>query len=306
MTACSAATAALAEPLAGTAPTARTWVVLEQPGPWGRKALTESHLDPVLGQALDVAASAHGARVALVRRAGRHPDRPYPDSRRIWVASTAPGAGWLLGGWVADISVLGGLDWRALAREDADAVRRSIPGLQPEPAPLLLVCTNGRRDVCCAIRGRDLVNRLRDRLLGRVWETTHLSGHRFAPTAVLLPFGVTYGRLLATTAAEIFDEAVQGRFTDVNYRGRSAFSGAGQAAEAAVRAIVHPSGLDDLDVPAVEPVDGAWRVTVTHRDGRRWAVPVTRRAVSPARAESCGAAAKEPASFVAGPPAPEY
>lgn len=304
MTLCSQTAAALAEPLAGTAPVARTWVVLEQPGPWGRKALTESHLDPVLGEALNVAASAHGARVALARRAGRHPDRPYPDSRRLWVASTAPDRSWLLGGWVDDISMLGGLSWAALEQGEAEAVRRSMPGLRPESAPLLLVCTNGRRDVCCATHGRDLVNGLRDRLFGRVWETTHLSGHRFAPTAVLLPFGVTYGRLPVATAAEVFDEAARGRFTGANYRGRSTFSGPGQAAEAAVRPLVAPSELDDLDVPAVEAADGGWHVTVTHRDGRRWIVPVAQRAVSPIRPESCGGAAKEPVSYVAGPPGP--
>lgn len=304
MTPCSQTAAALAEPLAGTAPVARTWVVLEQPGPWGRKALTESHLDPVLGEALEVAASAHGARVALARRPGRHPDRPYPDSRRLWVASTAPGDSWLLGGWINDISVLGGLSWHALEQGDAETTRRSIPELRYESEPLLLICTNGRRDVCCATRGRDLVNRLRDRLFGRVWETTHLSGHRFAPTALLLPFGFTYGRLPTGTAAEVFDEAAKGRFTGANYRGRSTFSGPGQAAEAAVRAIVAPSALDDLDVAAVTATDDGWRVTVIHLDGRRWNVTVAQRATSPTRPESCGGAVKEPASYLAEPPRP--
>jgi hypothetical protein len=36
MTACSDISSALSEPLAGTAPEAACWVVLEQPGPWGR------------------------------------------------------------------------------------------------------------------------------------------------------------------------------------------------------------------------------------------------------------------------------
>jgi hypothetical protein len=302
LTVCSETVAGLAEPLAGTAPVARTWVVLEQPGPWGSRALTESHLDPVLGEALDVAAKAHGARVALARRAGRHPDRSYPDSRRLWVASTEPGTSWLLGGWIDDISVLGGLSWNELERGNADGVRDSVPGLNREVTPLLLVCTNGRRDVCCAIRGRALVTALRDRLLGRVWETTHLSGHRFAPTAVLLPHGLAYGRLPANTAAALFDDANRGRFTSAHYRGRSTFTEPGQAAEAAVREAIGASGLNDLDVAAVEPVGPGWRVAVTHRDGRRWQVDVTRRAVSPPRPESCGGAVKEPASYIAGPP----
>ncbi len=302
MTACSETAAGAAEPLPGTAPVARAWVVLEQPGPWGRHALTESHLDPLLGQALELAAAAHGARVALARRAGRHPDRASPYPRRLWVAFTAPGTSWLLGGWIDDVRLLGALSWDALERGDIDGVRRSVAGLRRESGPLLLVCTNGRRDGCCAIRGRALVAALRDPLSGRVWETTHLSGHRFAPTAVLLPYGATYGRLSAAVATRLFDDATRGVFTGTAYRGRSTFTGPGQAAEAAVRAVVEPSGLDDLDVAAVVHGERGWRVVVTHRDGRRWRVSVDRCAVSPPRPESCGGAVKEPASYVAGPP----
>src|SRR5690606_7942985 len=73
---CSTASRELDEPLAGTAATARTWVLLEQPGPWGAKALTSSHLDPALGRALETAAKGTGVRIALIRRTGRHADRP--------------------------------------------------------------------------------------------------------------------------------------------------------------------------------------------------------------------------------------
>jgi hypothetical protein len=57
----------------------------------------------------------------------------------------------------------------------------------------VLVCTHGRRDSCCGARGMDLVNELRrDPRFGsaagvRLWRTSHTGGHRFAPTAVLLP-----------------------------------------------------------------------------------------------------------------------
>src|SRR5918996_1103788 len=204
MTACSDASLAAGEPLVGTAPEAAAWMVLEQPGPWGRKALSESHLDPVLGEALDVAAAAHQARVALVRRPGRHPDYPDSRSRRVWIASTRPRRSWLLGGWVDDITDLSGISWSGISEGDLRSVRRSMPNLEVETAPLLLVCTNGRRDVCCAVKGRALVTMLRDRLLGRVWETNHLAGHRFAPTALLLPSGIMYGRLDVNRAVEAY------------------------------------------------------------------------------------------------------
>lgn len=70
MSTCSTVSRDLDEPVSGTAPVARTWLLLEQPGPWGAKALTSSHLDPALGRALDAAAKGTGVRVALVRRPG--------------------------------------------------------------------------------------------------------------------------------------------------------------------------------------------------------------------------------------------
>ncbi|HEU4543653.1 MAG TPA: hypothetical protein VFR23_21145 [Jiangellaceae bacterium] len=125
MTACSGISSALSEPLAGTAPEAACWVVLEQPAPWGRKALTESHLDPVLGEALDVAASAHNARVALARRSGPHPDYHDLRPRRVRIASTRPRRSWLIGGRVEDVADLGGLSWAGVADGDLQRIQRS-------------------------------------------------------------------------------------------------------------------------------------------------------------------------------------
>ncbi|MCZ9337866.1 sucrase ferredoxin, partial [Streptomyces sp. TRM76130] len=53
MSRCSTVSQDLDEPVSATAATARTWLLLEQPGPWGAKALTSSHLDPALGRALE-------------------------------------------------------------------------------------------------------------------------------------------------------------------------------------------------------------------------------------------------------------
>ncbi|HEU0212956.1 MAG TPA: sucrase ferredoxin [Jiangellaceae bacterium] len=304
MTACSEISRLLDEPMVGTAPVAASWIVLEQPGPWGRDALTESHLDPVLGAALETASHAHGARVALVRRPGRHPDLG-DRARRVWIASTRPGRTWLLGGSVADVADLGALSWPGIEAGDRSLVAASFPVLQAETDPLLLVCTNARRDVCCANGGRPLVAALREPLGSRVWETNHLGGHRFAPTAALLPHGVVYGRLDPADALAVYTEARKGRQLVRGYRGRSTFSRAGQAAEAAVRQHSGAESLDDLDV-ATETgrEDGSWHVVVTHRDGRRFSVDVRSVPLEPARPESCRKPAVRPVAYIADPPVP--
>jgi hypothetical protein len=61
----------------------------------------------------------------------------------------------------------------------------------------VLVCTHGRRDTCCGSMGMGLVQSLADEAscLGgdvRLWRTSHTGGHRFAPTAIVLPQGTAW------------------------------------------------------------------------------------------------------------------
>jgi hypothetical protein len=291
MIGCSEGSRAAGEELAGSAPHALGWVALEQSGPWGAKAFTDSHLDPDLGRALEAVAGEHRVRPALIRRPGHHADAHAPGDRRprtVLVASTRPVATGLLEGTVRDPGDLLGLDWAALRDGDLDAVRRSLPSLQPATGPRLLVCTNGRRDLCCAVHGRPVALAAAAAHPGRVWEVTHTSGHRFAPTAVLLPAGTLHGRLDAVAAEALLQAAERGETVLEGSRGRSTWSAAGQVAELAVRRATGETGLDALRVTDEQVAETAWAVTVTHEDGRRWLVEVESVPGPVERAESCG------------------
>ena len=76
---CATLSRALTEPQLGTASRVRGWVLLEQPGPWGREAVLESRLDRDLARALHRAAGAAHVRLLLIRRPGR---RGGPGDRR--------------------------------------------------------------------------------------------------------------------------------------------------------------------------------------------------------------------------------
>ncbi len=204
---------------------------------------------------------------------------------RVLVAHTVPGRTWLLDGTIEDAADLLGLDWAAVAAGDLDAVRRSLPGLAPSEQSHLLVCTNGTRDLCCAALGRPVAADAAGARPGQVWEATHTSGHRFAPTAVLLPFGTLHGRLDGPAAVAVLDGAAAGRTVLAGHRGRSTWPAAGQVAELAVRAATRVLGLDDLAVSS-DGGAGAW--LVTHVDGRAWSVAVTQEASDTERPESCG------------------
>ena len=90
----------------------------------------------------------------------------------------------------------------------------ALPALVPSPEPALLVCTNARRDVCCAVRGRPVALQAAAERPGQVWECSHTGGHRFAPTAVLLPHGQTWARLSTAQAVSALDAAARGRGAD--------------------------------------------------------------------------------------------
>jgi hypothetical protein len=277
MSTCTTASAELAEPLAATAATARVWLLVEQSGPWGAKALTASHLDPAIGRELEKLAGEAGVRVGLIRRVGRHADCHEPRRRRVYAA----GASWVRTAVVEDPRELLGWDLRALDR----------CGDPYEGPPLALVCTNGKRDRCCALSGRPLAVELAAggfgvaAGVGEVWETTHLGGHRFSPTMLVLPYGYAYGRVDPQRARQILEAAGDGRVVLEGCRGRSAYDRPGQAADLAVRAL---TGEDRADALTVEGT------RVTHTDGREWDVDVVASAAEPPRPESCGAAPGTP------------
>jgi len=285
---CSSTSVVVGEPLIGSAPDAVGWVCLEQNGPWGAKAWTSSHLDPVIGAEIEAAASAHHVRPSLIRRPGRHADPGTETSRRVLVAHSAPGRSWLLAGTIDSPDAVLTLDWRAVGEGNRDAAIASLPVLR-ESAPQLLVCTNGTRDTCCARLGRPIAAAAAAQFPEQVWEVTHTSGHRFAPTTVLLPSGSLHGRVLDAApllAAESASELVL-----AGYRGRSVWPSPAQVAEEHVRRTAGITGLDDL---RIVPLDADWQVT--HRDGRVWRIAVTSYDDGE-RPESCGKESKPLARY---------
>ncbi|MEO7754120.1 MAG: sucrase ferredoxin [Terracoccus sp.] len=287
----------------GTAARAGFFVLLEQPGPWGRDAARDSHLDPQVGAELDARCGAAGGRFMLIRRPGGHPARDRPH--RVLVAwtgggtsargSSGPVAPWLLGADLAHPGELLTMDWAALSRGSRSLVAASLPSAE-EVAPTLLVCTNGRRDVCCAVRGRPLAAAAARLAPGRAWEVSHTGGHRFAPTAVLLPWGQTYARLDEESVEWVLGAALSGHtplelLGATHDRGRAPLSPDAQCAESFVREQLGETALRALSTAEVEADgldDRTTAAVVSHEDGRTWLVHVRWEQAGLSRPESCG------------------
>ncbi|HEV2345941.1 MAG TPA: sucrase ferredoxin [Actinocrinis sp.] len=290
-TTCSAYSARLGEPLAGTAPSAVAWLAIEQPGPWGARALTESHLDRGLGAELSRRAEGTGVRIALIRRVGHHALTSCDAPRTVLICDTRPGFAAVRSFTVPDPRDLLDLDLAALGSGRLETGT-------PRPDPLILVCTNGKRDRCCALLGRSLALDLAEPgSLGAadVWEADHLGGHRFAPTALVLPTGYVYGRIDAATAMTAVGAASRGQVVTAQARGRSTWSRAGQAADLALRTELQEFGADAVRVVGEQRLDGErWSVDLVS-DEIRYRAFVEESNVVEARPESCGKTFGNPA-----------
>jgi hypothetical protein len=273
------------EPLAGTAPSTRRWLCLEDRSAWPH-AVGE-HPDPAVRE-LAVRAAAAGFRPLLIRRPGRRV--PAVGPVQVFLADVTPPRPRTTALTVDGAAALAALPLTATG---------PLPGT-PVAEPLLFVCTHGRRDRCCALEGRALAATLTVDDDADVWECSHLGGHRFAPTALVLPTGYLYGRLDTDAAVAVQKAAGLGEVEAALCRGRSAWSPAGQVAELAVRAA---TGLRDADAVTVVAERVAGEVLVTAADGRRWSVRV-RPHTGPARPASCGAVAEPVTALAADTPRP--
>lgn len=226
---CSALSQEEDEPLAGTAPEDAEWLLVEDPGPWGRFALGESRLpDPVR----DALGALTGVRVQLIRR---HAGAPPVGLRVFRVRLGATGV--------------------RVEASTVDSPEQLLSGdlaLTAYDGPLWLVCTNGRRDVCCAERGRPVAAALAQRWPEATWETTHLGGHRFAATLLALPSGVVLGRLDPETALDACAALEEGLLPTAYARGRAGLTASAQAAELHVRASLGHRGLGEVEVLDVD------------------------------------------------------
>ena len=97
--------------------------------------------------------------------------------------------------------------------------------------PLVTVCTNGRRDFCCAKFGVPTYNEMLNLAEDTVWQSSHVGGHRFAPNVFAFPHGILHGRLQPEDAAGFLEHVRKGELDLDHYRGRSTYSKPGQAAE---------------------------------------------------------------------------
>lgn len=230
----------------GTAPPARRWFLVTQPADWGSTAWEGLHAAAPTKARLEEMLSAAGARLMLIRRPGRRAD-DQPPAWAIVDETATPRVRW--GGH----------------RSDDDLLQAARTLLDPPPAAdltaldegvidsvdtsrILLVCTHGRKDRCCAVRGRPVAAAAAERWPAATWECTHTGGDRFAGNLVVLPDGACYGGLDPAEVEPVVRAHLAGRVDPAHLRGPTGRTPAAQAAYVAVHEAWGPLAWTDVAV----------------------------------------------------------
>ena len=231
---CSTSSREAGEQLFGTATRADYWLALEVPQIWGRKAFEESNLPASAKSYLaEVLKGQSNTRLQLIKSGSEF----FGEGIAFFVAVNHEEQPNLY-------------EFRLSKYEDL--LELDIPGILAErqellqydrKEPIFLVCTNGKRDPCCAKFGLPLYEAMQNLGGDSVWQTSHVGGHRFAANVVALPHGVFYGYLAPEDVPMIVEAQRAGLVYLPRFRGRSCYEDYVQAAETLLR---QQTGMLDL------------------------------------------------------------
>ena len=241
----------------GTCGSYRGYLLIEWPLPWPRD----------LGDEPALAAVSQAARAAGMRLQGLVPS-PAGGPSHVAAYRWPDGAGSRFER--SELVVEPGE-----VTDAALAVMREAPVSGRDEIVDVLVCTHGRRDRCCGSLGTSLAQELvaDPAPLGegaRVWRTSHTGGHRFAPTAVVLPAGTSWA--FCDKAALESVVARRGPLSDLLDRYRGCAGLGSPAVQVLERAVLAQMGWPLFDMQRQGHDLGEGRVELSVEDPDRGSV----------------------------------
>ncbi len=249
----------LGVPLVGTATRGEIWFLIEYAGRWGVKAFEESGIPAQIKAYIQAAANdQYSLRILLIRQAESRKRAAFS----FFVGQTLP---------------VGARLYRYYFEKYEDILKLNLadlalgkPGDEADLSadPVYLVCTNGKRDQCCALYGPAVYNAMADVAGAQVWQSSHIGGHNQAPIALFFPEGLNYGHLTPSEARRLVEAHQQGQIVLHHYRGRVGLPNHLQAAEHFWReqkGVLALSGVSIQSQKATGP--HRWAVTVGAADG---------------------------------------
>lgn len=267
-TRCAVSARALGLDPIGTAGSYEGFLLLEWPRPWPRELGEVGELSPVLSTARGlglrvqaVAGASLGAQSSVVLYAKPKDEMGFRRYERREAA-------------VPRAEVV-----RAALELMTDAMSSDQP--VSDTVADLLICTHGRRDRCCGSLGTALHSQMAAvGNLGttRIWRSSHLGGHRFAPTLLHLPTGTSWAFMNADLASRVVATGGLDPQLSPHYRGCTGL--ASPEVQALERVVADHVGWQALGHrrSSARDVRGRFLLTVEDSAGssRRWSAEVVR------------------------------
>ncbi len=276
---CALHSASVGEPLYGSAPRTDLWLLLEYPYPAPAKALEESKFPvSVKSHLLELQRSIPALRILLVRRSGS-----VAIGGRLFLADGRDPQPKMYAFDLQRPYDILSLDIPAIFADGTTAQDHRIH------EHLMLVCTNGKRDACCAKWGQPLFKTLSRLNPDWVWQSSHVGGHRFAPNLILLPEGIYFGRIPLSEANRLQADFQLGLMDVQYYRGRAAYPPPAQAGEYFLRLETGEKRLDSYRLTGFSQLETAqWEVRFTEpQEGRSFVLRVAAAHADQTIYESC-------------------
>ncbi|MGB7339603.1 MAG: sucrase ferredoxin [Phototrophicaceae bacterium] len=218
------------EPLYGTIKSSDVWLLLEYNGVYTQQAWEDARIPDAVKAKLDAFPNGHPLLI-------RQPDQVYAHDRltSLFIVDAAHAT--------PAIYHLKLQSYQDILDIDLEAVRAGTV-VDASNEPLYVICTNGKRDVCCSKYGIALYNAMVAKAQHHVWQSSHIGGHRFAGTMYCFPDAICYGFLQPEDAGDVVQSYSHRRLLLDKLRGHAIYDKPIQAAEYFLRRELNNSDLD--------------------------------------------------------------
>ncbi|MGQ0793313.1 MAG: sucrase ferredoxin [Deltaproteobacteria bacterium] len=272
------------EQMFGTAPRVDVWLLIEYGGVWGRKAFPASSIPDAAKNLLGGWLNAiPNSRLQLIKRR-----RNSEEGLKFYVAASSEREPKLFEFTIAGYADLLGFDIGKIL------CGVPTPATTGEGGNIFAVCAHGSHDACCGTLGAPVYLEA-ERGGNPVWQSTHLGGHRFAPTLVCLPEGIYHGRVSQDGVCSLMSRHKKGLITPQSYRGRSCYSAEAQAAEFFLRRETGLMGLSEFRlIKSQRAGDSEWTMEFGASGGGIYNIRIGRNSSALKLITSCGDDEKSP------------
>lgn len=239
------------ESLLGTAPYVKYWLLLEYPKPFGGKAFKDSEISAPVKQHLnEFTLSEPQSKLLLIKKHSKK--KASGIVFYFGITGTEPK---MLKFNLNDYEELLKIKLNQLVSDP------SAHEHQTTNEKMFLVCTNGKRDKCCAEYGMEVFRELKQNNKINVWQSSHVGQHRFAANIIAFPEGIYYGRVDIGNVTSIANSHLSNNLYLENLRGQSKYPSPVQAAEGFLRKNIDINNISKLILINYDEIDeGKWKV----------------------------------------------